>query len=124
MTRKRRPITIRPLRIPASKRLGEAARRIAKGFLNDLREAAGKPSKTGKGGSTANPWPKCGECFHRVPVLCGFCLRGRARITETHPTSCCPGECIWCHRCLNECPGQCDKCQNCLDRCSCKEGDR
>ncbi len=124
----RKRTTRRPGRepIPQWVRFKEAARRLAKGFASDLRDAAGKPSKGGRAGSKKeNPWRKCSECFHRVPELCVFCQRGRARVAETHPSACCPGECQRCRRCLDECPGPCDGCENCLDRCTCnKEGDQ
>lgn len=86
-----------------------------------------------------NDWPKCRQCWHRVPAATIHTACRRASVEASGPVPhthlggkpCCPGWCrvcgiCWdrnhmicgnCGRCILECPGICNECGNCLDKC-------
>lgn len=99
----------------------------------------GEPSgQLGGKSGRVNDWPKCRQCWHRIPrgsihLRCQRASADAGVIPLTHNAGvpCCPGWCrvcgiCWdrghktcnqCGRCILACPGACPECGECLDLC-------
>ncbi len=111
--------------IPKLARRKEAARRMVRALLQDLKQR-GKPRRKGSRPFRPNPWQKCPKCYHRLPKMCPHCGLGR-NLPEApkHTAGCCPGRCPGtCGTCANSCSGPCRDCGNCGCRGDCKDKEK
>lgn len=96
----------------AKQKTKDVAAEMASGLSSAIKSSAPKIAARLKGKSSKskrNPWPRCGFCHFRVPMVCIDCACAEPHITQKHKTACCPGPCLKCGKCLNVCQGHKDE---------------